>query len=347
MNFALGPVTQRRPGHPGLSFALISFLRESHSMTRPTAIKRSSTPVSPPQVPVDKGSATAQKVDKVLSRNPKATQAFIFKGLGAKVLSTMAPPWFKGKKEGGPIAIGNTQQFFRDLGIESLFHPNPSVREAAELVAKPAVGSGPYELTPEIRAAVRTLADPSSDALQRYREERKAKDQFLSDTGFGKNLIRRAQEKLTSGPVTASEGPLAALDADEPVPAFQPALPHELQKQYDKWRKAQVTAAPELDAAVTAYAHQTYGGGSPFEPRSPAGRSVSNLLTYITTGTEKEVVKGGREIQALNGFHGITFGSRTEALHHLLWNTPFLVRVPPTEANRFMKLYNELAKARL
>lgn len=297
-----------------------------------------------PQVPVDKGSATAQKVDTVLSRNPKATQAFVFKAPGLRELSMVTPNWFKRWQTGMGAINRDTHRFFHKLGVENLFHPDRSVREAATFVAQAAEknGSDAFDVTPKLRAAVRTLADPASGAFERY-QRREEKDQFLNETGFGNQLTALARQKLASGAASAS--PLVGLDGA--ASTFQPALPHELQDRYDAMRQGRVRSPRELDAAVTAYARQTYGGGNPFKAQSSAGQPVSDLLTFITTGVTDKLAKGGRSIQALNGFHGITFGSRTEALHHLLWNTPFLVRVPPAEANRFMKLYNELAKARL
>ncbi|WP_116957789.1 hypothetical protein [Hydrogenophaga borbori] len=313
-------------------------------MTQPTAIKRSSTPVTAPQVPVDQGSATAQRVDRVLGRNPQAKQAFVFKLPGFRELSMATPNWFKRCQKGMDAINRDTHRFFHKLGVENLFHPDPTVREAATFVAQIAEknGSDAFDVTPKLRAAVRTLADPSSGAFQRF-QHREEKDRFLKETGFGNQLTALARQKLASGAASAS--PLVELDAV--VSAFHPALPHELQERYDAMRQGRVRWSRELDAAVTAYARQTYGGENPFEARSSAGQPVSDLLTFITTGGTEKLAKGGRSIQALNGFDGITFGTRTEALHHLLWNTPFLVRVPPAEANRFMKLYNELANAGL
>lgn len=353
-------------------------------MTIPTAIKRSSTPVSQQQAPVEKkGSSTAQKVDQLLKRNPDAKQAFIFKGAGVKELSTKTPNWFKQTQKGGLDAInGDTRKFFHDLGVESLFHPDPAVREAATFVAQAAGinqaaqvtgatqaagGSGAFELTPKIRAAVRTLADPSSRAFAQY-QQREEKDKFLSETGFGKSLVKRAQDKLKSDYVetplgtyalddlarrvdtTTARAEAALVKADEPLvaldesaPAFQSMEDTEWRQRSDDWRKGNVKARPEVNAAVSAYASQTYGGENPFEARSSAGQPVSDLLTYITKGTTEKLAKGGRSTQPLNQFDGRTFGSRTEALHYLLWNTPFMVKVPPAEANRFTKMYKEFA----
>lgn len=346
-------------------------------MTIPTAIKRSSTPVPSQQKgSVGKaGSATAQKVDQALRRSPDAEQIYLFRKPGYKELSTQSPG------SGAKKINADTRLFLRDLGIESLFDENPEARAAAEFVALSAqtMKEGePFEVTPKFRAAVRTLADPSSGAFAAYLR-REEKNQFLQEAGFGKNLLQRGKEKLksdfvktpfgayalddlaqrtnraiafgdrnnkssvTQAPV--KEDPLVELDV--PGPAFQPVEDAEWRQRSDDWRKGSVKTTPQINAAVTAYVSQTYGGGNPFKGLSAAGQSVSNVLTYVTKGTTEKLAPGGRSTQALNQFNGITFKSRAEALHYLLWNTPFLTKAPATEANRFMKMYNELASAGL
>ncbi len=226
----------------------------------------------------------------MLSRNPQAKQAFVFKLPGFRELSMATPNWFKRCQKGMDAINRDTHRFFHKLGVENLFHPDPTVREAATFVAQIAEknGSDAFDVTPKLRAAVRTLADPSSGAFQRF-QRREEKDRFLKETGFGNQLTALARQKLASGAASAS--PLVELDAV--VSAFHPALPHELQERYDAMRQGRVRWSRELDAAVTAYARQTYGGENPFEARSSAGQPVSDLLTFITTGGTEKLAKGG------------------------------------------------------
>lgn len=130
----------------------------------------------------------------------------------------------------------------------------------------------------------------------------------------------------------------------ERAPAFEAALPHELQNHYDELRRGTKTPPAHFAEQVRAYAIKTYypRRQNPFEAQ-PSDKNVSNLLTYITSGTKRGYARSGHSSVPLNQLGGVAFQSRTEALHHLLYETRFLLEVPPTEANRFMKMYVEYA----
>jgi hypothetical protein len=314
---------------------------------------------APLKEPPEKGSATAKAADKALSKHPQAARVFLHKRFGTKALSFTPPNWLQ-RKLGGHRIDADTRDFFAQLGLDNLLHPDPGVRRAAAclfLGARP--GQGEFEVTEGLRLAIKKLANPQDKSFDEYQAQNDPPGIHLGALAFekAKELSRTTQPTPTPTQepepqamvITPAKKPdLSEIDGllagVGPAP-FAAATPYKLEEHYKRLtRNHDAHTGPFSDAdAVKEFTQQMRQAHDYHEPR--AHGQVSDLVRFISSGNTEKL--SGNRLMPMNQLGDRKFegpSGRLEALHHLCFNTSFLRDMKPGQAAFYMGLYNELAQ---
>ncbi len=322
---------------------------------------------APLKEPPEKGSATAKAADKALSKHPQAARVFLHKRFGTKALSFTPPNWLQ-RKLGGHRIDADTRDFFAQLGLDNLLHPDPGVRRAAAcLFAGARRGQGEFEVTEGLRLAVKKLANPLDKSFDEYQKQNDPPGNHLGALAFekAKELSRTTQPTPTPTQepepqamvITPAKKPdLSEIDGllagvgPAPLP-FATASESALKSHYDSLMRGPRTGPFQHEEAVAEFAMQVqHHVKANRQTELHTTGEVSDLIKFIATGSKERWAGGG--IKSMNTLGGVTYegtlkgdlDARIRALHHLLFDTGFLRDLPQDYAAHYMGLYADLAK---